>query len=123
MPILNLACPPEELFNLDGTSSIKTIHECHQSLVLKKPTTLPTETAGDEVDLTHKTGGDSAPHSSLSSSSEDDGGSNDDLCSMTSNSDEEGPSATGGGYLLSATPPHPREGHSGQCRVEMGMAD
>jgi hypothetical protein len=63
----------------------------------KKPTILPTETTGDEVDLTHETGGDSTPHSSLSSSSEDDEGSDNGLRSTTSNSDEEGPSATGGG--------------------------
>jgi hypothetical protein len=59
--------PPEEIFNLDGSSLVKTIHDRHQAPILKKPSVLSTGMNKGEVDLTNKTDGDSASHSSSSS--------------------------------------------------------
>jgi hypothetical protein len=33
--------PPEELFNLNGSNLIKTIHNCHQTSILKKDSIPP----------------------------------------------------------------------------------
>jgi hypothetical protein len=79
--------PQEELFNLDGTASIKTIHDRHQKNVNKGKT---------EIDLTKDTEGDSASHSSSSSSDDNESSDNG---SRSSNSSEEGEvtGATGGG--------------------------
>ena len=79
--------PQEELFNLDGTASIKTIHDRHQKNVNKGKT---------EIDLTKDTEGDSASHSSSSSSDDNE---SSDKGSRSSNSSEEGEvtGATGGG--------------------------
>jgi hypothetical protein len=79
--------PQEELFNLDGTASIKTIHDRHEKNVNQDK---------DTIDLTEETLRDSASHSSSSSS---DGFGSSDEGSRSSNSSEEGEvtGATGGG--------------------------
>jgi hypothetical protein len=79
--------PQEELFNLDGVASVKTIHNQHQKKVTKDK---------GEIDLTHDTDGDSA--SPTSSSSSDDSELRDEGSrSNTSSSDGEATGATGGG--------------------------
>jgi hypothetical protein len=78
--------PQEELFNLDGTALVKTIHNRHQKKVATKRS---------ETDLTHDTDGDSASQSS-SSSLYDSESSNKGSHSSTSSSDGEETGATGG---------------------------
>ncbi len=79
--------PQEDLFNLDGTALVKTIHNRHQKKVATKRS---------EIDLTHDTDGDSASQSSLSSSYDSES-SNEGSRSSTSSSDREERGATGGG--------------------------
>jgi hypothetical protein len=77
--------PLEELFNLDGSDSLKTIHDCHQVSILKKASIPPTKGNEDEIDLTHEeTDGDSVSHSFFSSSSKDDDASKEGLRSKSS---------------------------------------
>ncbi len=45
--------PPKELYNLDGSNLVKTIHDCHQVSILKKASILPTKGNEGEIDLTH----------------------------------------------------------------------
>jgi hypothetical protein len=92
--------PPEALFNLDG-ESVKTIHDCHQESTTKKNSkdqqcTPSTKGGNDsEVDLTHKTGRDSASQSSLSSPKNNEA-SHNGLLSKTSSNNKECTGATGG---------------------------
>ncbi len=60
--------PPEELFNLDSSALVKTIHDWHQTTsILKKLSYLVTD-GKDAVDLTQDDSGNTASHSSSSSS-------------------------------------------------------
>jgi hypothetical protein len=83
--------PQEDLFNLDGTASIKTIHDRHKA----KETPIPKK--GEEIDLTLENNRDSASRSSSSSSSENDGSSDEGSHSSTSSSIEEEKGVAGGG--------------------------
>ncbi len=77
--------PPEDLFNLDGTALVKTIHDCHHASIQKMASILPTKGKEDVTDLTKEdTNGDSASHISLSSSSKDDDASDKGLHSLKS---------------------------------------
>jgi hypothetical protein len=88
----------EELFNLDGSNSVKTIHNCHQVSILKKASIPPTKWNKSEVDPTHEeTGADSASHSSLSSSSKDNNASDKGSCSKNTIKGKEDMSATRSG--------------------------
>jgi hypothetical protein len=74
--------PLEDLFNLDGTASVKKIHDRHHASIQKTASILPTKGKENVTDLTKEdTNGDSASHSSLSSSSEDNDASNKGSCS------------------------------------------
>jgi hypothetical protein len=86
-----ISLPKEDLFNLDRTASIKTIHDQHQA----KETPIPKK--GEEIDLTLENDRDSASRSSSSSSSEDDGSSDKGSCSSTSSSIEEEKGVASGG--------------------------
>jgi hypothetical protein len=98
---------PKEQFNLDGTASVKTIHNWHQhqpASILKNSTTNPksaTSTKTDEVDLSKdndSSSGDSASQESSSSDKEDDHSSSDKGSrSNNSNKDDEEMSAAGSG--------------------------
>ena len=102
-----IAIPQEEQFNLDGTSSIKTIHDRHQ----QKPESILKTTTGQQTDNTTKAAkvdlskesdedntGDSASQTSSSSEEEEDKSSGDDGSrSRTSNEDDEDMSAAGSG--------------------------
>ena len=103
------AIPLEEQFNLDGSSSIKTIHDRHQpqpASILKNPTktgqhTVAKNTSSTEVDLTkedNSSSGDSASQSSSSSDDEDDHSSSSEGSRSTASSkaDEEMGAAGGG---------------------------
>ncbi len=79
--------PQGELFNLDSTASVETIHDRHQKNATTKQS---------EINLTHETDEDSASSSS-SSSSDGSESSNDGSHSKTSSSDGEDTDATGGG--------------------------
>ncbi len=46
--------PPEEQLNLNGTSSVKTIHDWHQAPILKNAYNAPKKGNKEEIDLTHK---------------------------------------------------------------------
>ena len=99
-PKSTIAIPQEAQFNLDGSSSIKTIHDRHlqqpTSILKKTPAGLqsdPTTKAAD-VDLTKENNDDnsrdSASHTSSSSDEEEDRSSNDEGShSKTSISDED----------------------------------
>ncbi len=92
--------PPKELFNLDSSSSIKTIHDCHQApSILKKSSVPPAEGNKGEVDLTQEDDGDSASQTSSSSSSldKDNNEANDRSCSKISTKDMEEEGAANGG--------------------------
>jgi hypothetical protein len=94
-----LALPPEEQFNLDGTASIKPVHDRHQkqpASILKNSTTNPkpaTSTKTDEVDLSKdddSSSGDPASQESPSSNEEDDhSSSNKGSRSNASNKNDE----------------------------------
>jgi len=76
-PKSRIPLPIEEQFNLDSSSSIKTIHDRHQpppASILKKPTTNNITSTNDAVDL----------------SKDDDSNSNRDSASQTSSSSDEG---------------------------------
>ena len=104
-----IAIPQEEQFNLDGTTSIKTIHDRHQqkpesilktSTTVKQPNTM--NTRAEKVDLAKDSDedstGDSASQTSSSSDEEEDKGSGDEGSrSKTSNDDVEEMSATSSG--------------------------
>jgi hypothetical protein len=97
---------PEEQFNLDNTSLVKTIHDRHQSPILKNAPNAPKKGNKGEINLTHKknasnepkkgnegeigltheeeTKGDSPSQSSSSSLEDSDGSSNYGSCSKTS---------------------------------------
>jgi hypothetical protein len=104
------AIPIEEQFNLDGSSSIKTIHDRHQpqpASILKNPTntgqhTVSKNKSSTEVDLTkegdNSSSGDSASHSSSSSDDDDDHSSSSkgSRSTASSKSDEEMGVAGGG---------------------------
>jgi hypothetical protein len=92
--------PPEELFNLDSSSLIKTIHDCHQApSILKKSSVPPAEGNKGKVDLTKEDDGDSASQTSSSSSSsdKDNNEADDRLHSKTSTEDMEDEGAANGG--------------------------
>ncbi len=97
--------PPEDLFNLDSSASVKTIHDRHQhsSILKTKPSTpvAPSKEGNGEkeIDLTcEDTDRDSASHNTSSSSSRDDDASSDGSRSESSNKDDvEEESATNGG--------------------------
>ncbi len=77
--------PPEDLFNLDGTALVKTIHNCHHASILKTASIFPTKGKEDVTDVTKEDNdGDFASHSSSSSSSKDDDASNKGLRSQNS---------------------------------------
>jgi hypothetical protein len=90
-------CPPqEELFNLNGSTLVKTIHDRHQVSILKRASIPPKKGKGGEIDLIHEeTDRDSASHSSLSSSSEDEDASNEGSRSKNSIKGKEDMSMTG----------------------------
>jgi hypothetical protein len=98
--------------SINGTSSVKAIHDRHQAPILKNASNAPKKGIKEEIDLTHKkndsnelkkgskgeinlthnkdTKGDSASKSSYSSSEDSDGSSNKGSCSKTSiNNNEE----------------------------------
>jgi hypothetical protein len=90
--------PPEKLFNLNSSNSVKTIHDCHQTFILKKDSIPPTKGNEGEIDLTHEeTDRYSASQSSLSSPLKD--GNAMDKGSRSNNSIKgmEDMSATGSG--------------------------
>jgi hypothetical protein len=91
--------PQEDLFNLNGTASVKTIHKCHCTSIQKTTPTLPTKGKEDAMYLTKEdTDGDSSSHRSLFSSSKDDDASDKGLRSQNSIvGDKEEMSATEGG--------------------------
>jgi hypothetical protein len=84
-------CLPKEV----DSALVKTFHDRHQDSTLRKGTTIPTEGKECEIDLTHKTNGDSASQSS--SSAKEDNTSNKGSCSKTSIEDGESMGAKGGG--------------------------
>ena len=102
-----IAIPQEEQFNLDGTSSIKTIHDRHQ----QKPESILKTTTGQQTDNTTKAAkvdlskesdedntGDSASQTSSSSDEEENKSSGDEGSrSKTSNEDNEEMSAADSG--------------------------
>ena len=76
-----MALPQEAQFNLDGTSSIKTIHDRH----LQQPTSILKKTpASLQPDSTIK-----AAEVDLTKDNDDDDGSSRDSASQTSSSSEE----------------------------------
>ena len=94
-PKPRIPLPIDEQFNLDGTSSIKTIHDRHlpqPASILKNPTTKHTISKTDAVDLSKNDesdgSGDSASQTS-SSSDEGDGDSSGDKGSRSNASDKE----------------------------------
>ena len=94
-PKPRISLPIDEQFNLDGTSSIKTIHDRHlpqPASILKNPTTKHTISKTDAVDLSKNDesdgSGDSASQTS-SSSDEGDGDSSGDKGSRSNASDKE----------------------------------
>ena len=94
-PKPRIPLPIDEQFNLDGTSSIKTIHDRHlpqPASVLKNPTINHTTSKTDAVDLSKNdesdSSGDSASQTS-SSSDEGDGDSSGDKGSRSNASDKE----------------------------------
>ncbi len=111
--------PPEEQFNLDGTSLVKTIHDRHQASILKNASNAPKKRIKQDIDLTHKkndsnepkkgnkgeinlthnekTEGDSASQSSYSSLEDCDGSSKEGLHSNTSTNNNEGMSTANNG--------------------------
>jgi hypothetical protein len=94
-PNLSLVSP-KELFNLDSSDLVETIHDHHQVSILKKASIPPTKRNEGEVHLTHEeTDGDSASHSSSSSSSKDNDASNEGSHSKNSIKGKEDMSATG----------------------------
>jgi hypothetical protein len=106
-----IAIPQEEQFNLDGTSSIKTIHDRHQqkpeSILKSTKNGQKSDTANksSEVDLSKEESDedsnsteDSASHTSSSSVEEEDESSDDEESrSKTSNKNDEEMSAAGCG--------------------------
>ena len=103
-PKPRIPLPSNEQFNLDSTSSIKTIHDRHlpqPASILKNPTTQHT-TATDAVDLSKNddsdSSGDSASQTSSSSDEGDDDSSGDEGSrSNASVKDDEEMSATDSG--------------------------
>jgi hypothetical protein len=104
-PKSRIPLPIEEQFNLDSSSSIKTIHDRHQpppASILKKPTTNNITSTNDAVDLSKdddsNSNRDSASQTSSSSDEGDDDGSGDEGSrSKASDDDDEVMSATDGG--------------------------
>ena len=103
-----MAIPQEAQFNLDGTSSIKTIHDRHlqqPTSILKKTPAGPqpdSTTKAADVDLTkdddEDSSRDSASQTSSSSEEEEDQSSSDEGShSKTSTNDDEEMSAAGSG--------------------------
>jgi hypothetical protein len=93
-------CPPsKELFKLDSSSLIKTIHNCHQAPSILKKSSIPlAEGNKGKVDLTQEDNGNSASQTSSSSSSldKDNNEANDRVRSKTSTKDMEEEGAADG---------------------------
>jgi hypothetical protein len=109
---------PEEQYNLNGTSLIKTIHDQHQASTLKNASNAPKKGIDEEIGLTHEknasnepkkgskgeidlthteeTKGDSISQSSYFSLEDCDGSSKEGLRSNTSINDDEGMSMVNG---------------------------
>jgi hypothetical protein len=111
--------PPEEQFNLYGTSWVKTIHDRHQSSILKNASNAPKKGIKEEINLTHEkndssepkkgnegeidlthieeTEGESASQSSYPSLEDSDSSSKDGSHPNTSINNNEGMNAANGG--------------------------